>query len=80
MNIAEEVCNYIRSELLDKSVDCNVNTSFDKLGLDSFSLIEIILFIERRYGITLPDKELTKENLFSAASLASCIEKYQIKK
>jgi acyl carrier protein len=77
MKIAEHLCEFIRTSLVGDGVEVTADTSFEKLGLDSFSIIEIILFIERKYGITIPDKELNKENLFSAASLAKCVEKIQ---
>ncbi len=78
MNKAAEICAFIQTNLVDASVKVDQDTSFEKLGLDSFSIIEIILFIERRYGISLPDKDLTKDNLFSATALAKCIERNQI--
>ncbi len=79
MNKAAEICAFIQTNLVDSSVVFDKDTSFDKLGLDSFSIVEIILFIERRYGISLRDKDLTKDNLFSASALANCIERNQIK-
>jgi acyl carrier protein len=75
MNIEEHLCEFIKSNLVGEGVPVAGDTPFEKLGLDSFSIIEIILFIERKYGITIPDKELSKENLFSAASLAKCVQR-----
>ena len=75
MTEAEQICEFIRTNLVDKNVDVNPDTPFERLGLDSFSLIEIILFIEREFGITLPDTELNRENLFSAAALAGCLSR-----
>ena len=74
MNIADQLCDFIRTNLTGEGVEVTADTPFEKLGLDSFSIIEIILFIERKYGVTIPDKELNKENLFSASSLGSCVQ------
>ena len=74
MNITEQLCEFIKANLTGDGVEVTAETPFEKLGLDSFSIIEIILFIERKYGVTIPDKELNKENLFSAATLAKCVE------
>lgn len=77
MNITEQLCEFIRTNLVGEGVVVTADTPFEKYGLDSFSIIEIILFIERKYGVTIPDKELNKENLFSAATLAECVERNQ---
>jgi len=75
MNISEDLCEFIRINLVGQGVLVTPETSFDKLGLDSFSIIEIILFIERKYGLAIPDKELNIENLSSVYTLAECVSK-----
>jgi acyl carrier protein len=40
------------------------------IGVDSFSLMEMILFIERRFNLVLPAESLTPENLASVKSLS----------
>ena len=77
MNVTEELLKFISENLVAQGVNVSQDTSFESLGLDSFSLIEIILFIERKFGIALPDKELNKENLYSVKTLATCVEKYR---
>ena len=79
MTISEELLNFICENLVAPGVKVSDDTSFESLGLDSFSLIEIILFIERKFGIVLPDKELNKENLHSVKTLATCVDKYRNK-
>ena len=74
--ISQTLCEFISGNLVAAEVKVSPSTSLDQLGLDSFSIIEIILFIERKYGLTLPDHELTKENIYSSDSLAQCIVKY----
>lgn len=77
ITISEALCAFIRSNLLAPGVDLKPHTPFASLGLDSFSLLEIILFIERKYSLSLPDMALTKENLHSADTLATCILQYR---
>lgn len=76
MNISSELTGFIKSSLVADQVEVNETTAFDSLGLDSFSIIEIVLFIERKFGVTLPDKELTRENMHSVETLTRCVEKY----
>jgi len=77
MDIASQLIEFIKSDLVAPGVEVHVDTPFEKLGLDSFSLIEIILFIERKFGVSIPDKELNSENLHSVKTLATCVEKYR---
>ncbi len=76
MNISPALIDFIRTNLVAEGVEVNETTTFDSLGLDSFSIIEIVLFIERKFGVTLPDKELTKENMHSVETLTRCVERY----
>ena len=76
MNISAPLIDFIKTNLVANGVEVNPSTTFDSLGLDSFSIIEIVLFIERKFGVTLPDKELTKENMHSVETLTRCVEKY----
>jgi acyl carrier protein len=77
MKIAEQLCEFIRTNVVGEGVEVGPDTPFEKLGLDSFSIIEIVLFIERKYGVTIPDNELNKEILFSADTLAACVMRHQ---
>ncbi len=44
-----------------------------KAGIDSFALVELLLFCERVIGVRVPDSHLTGTNLTSMATLAACI-------
>ena len=74
--ICESLCGFIQSNLVADGVVVNGDTSLTQLGLDSFSIIEIVLFIERKYGLTLPDEALSQENIQSASTIAKCVQQY----
>ena len=74
-NICEVVCGYIRDFILAEGVALDSQTRLSDLGVDSVSLVEILLFIERRYGVTVPDEQLTRENLKTVAALAECVRR-----
>jgi acyl carrier protein len=42
------------------------------LGIDSLSIIAIVLFIERKFGVRIPEEELIPENLESINAVAAC--------
>jgi acyl carrier protein len=48
-------------------------TSKAGFGLDSFSLVELLLFCERTFGVVVPESQLTHENLESIAALSRCL-------
>ena len=72
--IESEICEFVKEQITGKEI--STNTTFESAGLDSFSYIELLLFMERRWGVMLPDNELTRENLTSASTLAACLRKY----
>lgn len=74
--ICQKLCDFIQANLVAPGVGVNATTSLTQLGLDSFSIIEIVLFIERQYGLTLPDVALSKENIESPQSFAACVHHY----
>jgi acyl carrier protein len=74
--IASELCAYLKSNIVDKNITIEPDTSFAKLGIDSLSTIELVLFIERKFNIALPEVELIPENFKSARTLATCALRY----
>jgi len=70
-DIATRLCSYLSDNILAENVDVNMETELVKIGVDSFSLMEIILFIERSFGVVLPAESLTPENVASIGSLST---------
>ena len=75
-SLAHELCLYIENNIVDKSIQVQPDTLFGNLGIDSLSIIELILFLERKFKITLPENELIPENFISATTLADCAVRY----
>jgi acyl carrier protein len=71
--ISERVCGFLRSDLLDERIQITPNSSLIALGLDSVSLVTLVLFIESEFGVSVPDVALTPENLRTVEALAHCI-------
>jgi len=67
------ITGFIKDNILADGVELANDTLLESLGIDSFSLIEIFLFIERKFGVVLPDSELTAENVKSVASLSAAV-------
>ena len=71
--IGEGMAGFLRSEIVAPQVAFDADTPFRSIGLESISLVELLLFIERRFGVSVPEPSLTPANLASIASLARCV-------
>jgi acyl carrier protein len=76
----EHICNelllFVQSAIIDSSVSITPDTLFSDIGIDSMSIIELVLFIERKFEVAISEKDLTPENLKSIQTLAECTFKY----
>ncbi len=68
--IASELCCFLHDNIFAAEIDFNLNSDLLALGVDSFSLMEMILFIERRFSLVLPTEALTPENIASVYTLS----------
>lgn len=54
----KEIINYSLGIPIEKIL---VNSHFNKdLGMDSLDVVELILYVEKKYEITIPDEQLEK--------------------
>jgi len=53
------------------------NDDLLEAGLDSMSIMRLILFIESEFGVVLPDDELAPENLQTLGKLEAWIRRHQ---
>ena len=72
--IIEEIKKYIENNILAEAVQIDATTNLKQAGIDSFSTVEIILFIERRFGISIPDEKLLPENFKTLQTLAAIVQ------
>ena len=71
-SICQTLSDFVITHILAEGVSLHKTTLLSNIGVDSFSLIEIVLFIERQYGIILTDESLIPENLQSIETIATC--------
>jgi len=72
--IIEEIKKYIQQNILAASVHIDAGTHLKQAGIDSFSTVEIILFIERKFGVSIPDEKLIPDNFKTLQSLAETVQ------
>lgn len=75
MDIADNVRQFIASNFyIGKSLSLKSETSLMDSGVvDSTGVLEIILFIEERFGIQVNDSEMLPENLDSIGRIAEFV-------
>lgn len=71
--ICQELTNFLRANILAKGVEFDENKQLSSVGVDSLSLVEILLFVERRFGVSVPDSALSRTNLETVSALAQCV-------
>lgn len=73
--IGNELMKFIQANILAEDVVITHQTVLSEIGIDSYSIVEIILFIERKYGVVIPDEMLVPENFRTIAVLAATTQK-----
>ena len=63
-------CKFVGQEMSLQHIDPSVELK--SLGLDSFRIIELVLFLERKTGNTFPESAYTPANLKSVNTIAEC--------
>jgi acyl carrier protein len=70
--IENELLRYVRTSVLESGVSIDRDTPFKQLGVDSLSIIAVVLFVERKFGIRIPEDDLIPDNLGSINAVAAC--------
>lgn len=72
--IIEDIKKYIEKNILSSDVKIDAHTNLQQAGIDSFSTVEIILFIERQYGVVIPDEKLLPDNFKTLQALSLTVQ------
>lgn len=71
--IIAEIKNYIEKNIMAEAVQIDANSNLKQAGIDSFSTVEIILFIERKFGVAIPDEKLIPDNFKTLEALSATV-------
>ncbi len=75
--IIEQLSAYLKKRFLAKDVVLRAEMPFADIGIDSMTVVELVMYIEEEFRIIIPADQLTGENLRSLNSLAECAIKCQ---
>jgi acyl carrier protein len=75
-NVQQEIHNYIVDKILfDDSEKIDEDLSFQESGiLDSTGFLELITFVEGRFGIEISDRELIPENFDTLRKISGFVQ------
>jgi acyl carrier protein len=75
--IQNEIHRFVISNFLyGQSVELQANESLLEKGvIDSTGVLEVVTFLEERFGITVEDNEVIPGNLDSVARIAAYVDK-----
>ncbi|KPJ95779.1 MAG: hypothetical protein AMS18_02265 [Gemmatimonas sp. SG8_17] len=75
------ILEYIRNEYLeddDEDTELDENTPLISSGIvDSFSMVSLKRFLEKKYNITIPDEEASAEAFDTVRNIVSVVKKHQ---
>lgn len=77
-HIIEQLSAYLKKRFLAKDVVLEAEMPFADIGIDSMTVVELVMYIEEEFGIVIPANELTGNNLRSLDSLAECANRHQV--
>lgn len=78
--IKDAVLEYVIDEYVDEDDDVEVtaDTPLISSGLvDSFSMVSLKAFLEKKYSIAIPDNEATPQAFDTVNSIAALVEKHK---
>ena len=81
----EMILEYIKNEYLDEDeveeMQLDENTPLISSGIvDSFSMVSLKRFLEKKYSISIPDEEATPQAFDTVTSIISLVNKHVAKK
>lgn len=68
--IETDIITFLVNNIVAPNTVITDTTILRDIGIDSFSIVEIILFIERKYGVVIPDDQLIPENFRTIQALS----------
>jgi acyl carrier protein len=77
-SIEKEIIHFLESNILSEGIKIYPDSSLRDVGIDSFSIVEIILFIERKYNVIIPDHKLIPDNFKTIRTIAITVKELGI--
>jgi acyl carrier protein len=67
------VVRFLNTEIMAASHSIAADDVLTDAGVDSMALLKVLVFLEREFGIWVPDEDLTDDVITSARTLATYV-------
>jgi len=74
-HLEEALLRLVREKLFDGGEPMTVETDLFAAGLDSMGIMQLMISIEERFGVRVPEASVTRENFSTASSLAALVRR-----
>jgi acyl carrier protein len=76
-NLEKVILDYVKVEYVEDDEEIDENTSLITSGIvDSFSMVSLKSYLERKYKISIPDEHATSQAFDNVKSIANVLRKY----
>ncbi|WP_317899128.1 phosphopantetheine-binding protein [Aurantibacillus circumpalustris] len=72
--IEADLIRFLENNILSEGQKLSADKILRDVGIDSFSIVEILLFIERKYGFVIPDEKLMPEHFKTVHTIALLVK------
>jgi len=80
IQIEEKIIDFLKKEIYDESIHLGKHTNLIESGMDSFSLLSLLMFIEKKFNVRIPSEEITETRMKSVQNLTDLINDLTKKK
>jgi acyl carrier protein len=71
--VAAAVVHFLNTQIMAASHPIATDDGLETAGVDSMALLKVLVFLEREYGIWVPDDDLNDDVIASARTLAAYV-------
>jgi acyl carrier protein len=71
--VAARLTRFINASIMAPSRPVQPEDDLEAAGVDSMSLLRVLVFVEAHFGFWMPDEDLVEENIASSRALARYI-------
>jgi len=77
--VNSDLKKFIFKELVHVADEATFSDDDDLLeaGLDSMGIMRLVLFIEEKFGVTLPDEEIEPDNIQTVNRISAWVERHR---
>ena len=79
-NLKQVILDYVRKEYLEEDDDRELNEDTPLISggiVDSFSMVSLKRFLEKKNGIQIPDAEASPQAFDTVRSIAALVERFR---